>query len=114
MSKVFGVAIRKGGQGKSTTVSTVARLCALSGARVLVVDLAQPGTTTASLRDIWRPSDHTDVSETLLTLRSVPAHMKPSIEQARAALARLACLSRSRRSRAGRAARSASFPGMRR
>jgi cellulose biosynthesis protein BcsQ len=86
MSKVFGVAIRKGGQGKSTTVSTVARLCALSGARVLVVDLAQPGTTTASLRDIWRPWDHTDVSETLLALRSVPAQVTPSLEQARAAL----------------------------
>jgi chromosome partitioning protein len=87
MSKVFGVAIRKGGQGKSTTVSTVARLCALSGAHVLVVDLAQPGTATASLRDIWRPSDHTDVSETLLALRSVPTHVTPSREQARAALA---------------------------
>jgi chromosome partitioning protein len=86
MSTVFGVAIRKGGQGKSTTVSTVARLCALSGARVLVVDLAQPGTTTASLRDIWRPSDHTDVSETLLALRSLPARTAPSVEQARAAL----------------------------
>jgi chromosome partitioning protein len=86
MSKVFGVTIRKGGQGKSTTVSTVARLCALSGARVLVVDLAQPGTTTASLRDIWHPSDHTDLSETLLALRSVAAHVMPSTEQARAAL----------------------------
>ncbi len=86
MNKVFGVAIRKGGQGKSTTVSTVARLCALTGARVLVVDLAQPGTTTASLRDIWRPSDHNDVSETLLSLRSLPAHSVPSVEQARAAL----------------------------
>jgi chromosome partitioning protein len=85
MNKVFGVTIRKGGQGKSTTVSTVARLCALSGARVLVVDLAQPGTTTASLRDIWRPSDHTDLSEMLLSLRSLPAHTLPSIEQARAA-----------------------------
>ena len=50
--KAYGVAIRKGGQGRSTTVSTVARLCALYGARVLVVDLAQPGTATASLRDI--------------------------------------------------------------
>src|SRR5262249_50071966 len=86
MSKVFGVAIRKGGQGKSTTVSTLARLCALSGARVLVVDIAQPGTSTASLRDIWRPSDHTDVAETLLALRSIPAHVAPSLEQARAAL----------------------------
>jgi chromosome partitioning protein len=86
MGNVFGVAIRKGGQGKSTTVSTVARLCALSGARVLVVDLAQPGTTTASLRDIWRPSDHTDLSETLLALRSLPPQKAPSIEQARAAL----------------------------
>jgi chromosome partitioning protein len=86
MGNVFGVAIRKGGQGKSTTVSTVARLCALSGARVLVVDLAQPGTTTASLRDIWRPSDHSDLSETLLALRSLPPQKAPSIEQARAAL----------------------------
>ena len=45
MHTVYGVGIRKGGQGKSTTVSTLARLCALYGARVLVIDLAQPGST---------------------------------------------------------------------
>ena len=52
MPRVYGVTIRKGGQGKSTTVATLARLCALYGARVLVIDLAQPGSCAASLRDI--------------------------------------------------------------
>ncbi|HLJ81275.1 MAG TPA: AAA family ATPase, partial [Ktedonobacterales bacterium] len=62
MTQVYGVAIRKGGQGKSTTVSTLARLCALFGARVLVVDLAQPGTSTASLRDLWPAGEHGELS----------------------------------------------------
>src|SRR5215469_3789124 len=86
MRKVYGVAIRKGGQGKSTTVSTLARLCALYGARVLVVDLAQPGTATASLRDIWSGVDHGDLSSALLALRMVSAGAEPIPDQALAAL----------------------------
>jgi chromosome partitioning protein len=86
MPKVYGVAIRKGGQGKSTTVSTLARLCALYGARTLVVDLAQPGTTTASLRDIWPESTHGELSSTLLTLREFPAGATPDDEIASAML----------------------------
>ncbi|HZC05866.1 MAG TPA: ParA family protein [Ktedonobacterales bacterium] len=86
MPKVYGVAIRKGGQGKSTTVSTVARLCALYGARTLVIDLAQPGTTTASLRDIWPATAHGDLSTVLLTLHEFPAGSSPDGEVARAAL----------------------------
>jgi cellulose biosynthesis protein BcsQ len=86
MYTVYGVAIRKGGQGKSTTVSTLARLCALYGARVLVVDLAQPGTTTASLRDIWPTVTHADVSSLLLGFRTLPSSTAPDGAQARAAL----------------------------
>ncbi len=86
MPKVYGVAIRKGGQGKSTTVSTAARLCALYGARTLVIDLAQPGTTTASLRDIWPPTPHGDLSTAFLTLHEFPAGATPDREVALAAL----------------------------
>lgn len=86
MPKVYGVAIRKGGQGKSTTVSTAARLCALYGARTLVIDLAQPGTTTASLRDIWPETPHGDLSSAFLTLHEFPAGATPDREVARAAL----------------------------
>jgi len=59
------VAINKGGQGKSTTVTTLARLCALYGARVLVVDLAQTGTTSTALRDCWPNVPHGLFSELL-------------------------------------------------
>lgn len=86
MPKVYGVAIRKGGQGKSTTVSTLARLCALSGARTLVIDLAQPGTTTGSLRDLWPSSAHGELSAAFLTLHEFPASVTPDAELARAAL----------------------------
>lgn len=87
MRKVYGVAIRKGGQGKSTTVSTLARLCALYGARVLVIDLAQPGTTTASLRDIWQTTDHGDLATVLHTFRLLPAGAHVDLAQARTLLA---------------------------
>ena len=87
MTSVYGVAIRKGGQGKSTTVSTLGRLCAIFGARVLIVDLAQPGTTTASLRDIWAPTEHDILSNLLLAFRAFPAGVGPSPEQAQAAFA---------------------------
>ena len=90
MAKVYGVAIRKGGQGKSTTISTVARLCALYGARTLVIDLAQPGTTTASLRDIWPAAPHGELSTALLTLHAFPAGVLPDAELAQAALAQSA------------------------
>ncbi|HEX8729971.1 MAG TPA: ParA family protein [Ktedonobacterales bacterium] len=86
MPKVYGVAIRKGGMGKSTTVSTIARLCALYGARVLVVDLAQPGTTSASLRDLWPEAPHGDLSAALLALRDIPAGALPATEAAQAVL----------------------------
>jgi cellulose biosynthesis protein BcsQ len=71
MKRVYGVAIRKGGQGKSTTVSTLARLCAIQGARVLVVDLAQPGSTTTSFRDLWPEVEHGDFSQCLLNCRDL-------------------------------------------
>jgi chromosome partitioning protein len=58
MYKVYSIMIKKGGQAKSTTVATVARLCAFYGARVFVVDLAQPGTASTALRDSWPPTDH--------------------------------------------------------
>lgn len=86
MVKTYGVAIRKGGQGKSTTVSTVARLCAIYGARVLVVDLAQPGTATASLRDIWPEADHGDLADVLLALRATPTGARPDMGRAGGAL----------------------------
>lgn len=90
MGKTYGVAIRKGGQGKSTTVSTVARLCAIYGARVLVVDLAQPGTATASLRDIWPDVDHANLASLFLALRSTPSGERPTTDRARHALAEAA------------------------
>lgn len=86
MPRVYGVTIRKGGQGKSTTVATLARLCALYGARVLVIDLAQPGSCAASLRDIWPDTVHGDLSSVLLSLSQWPAGSFPDMEEARAAL----------------------------
>lgn len=90
MAKSYGVAIRKGGQGRSTTVSTLARLCALYGARVLVVDLAQPGTATAALRDIWPEVTHSDLSEVLLALQSTPRGSRPDPAKVRRTLAEAA------------------------
>lgn len=87
MNRVFGVAIRKGGQGKSTTISTVARLCAIQGARVLVVDLAQPGSTTTSFRDLWPEAEHVDFSQCLLAFRGFAPGALPTPDQARQALA---------------------------
>ncbi len=86
MPRVYGVTIRKGGQGKSTTVATLARLCALYGARTLVIDLAQPGSCAASLRDIWPDADHGTLSSVMLALRDWPAGQLPDLEAARAAL----------------------------
>lgn len=86
MATVYGVGIRKGGQGKSTTVSTLARLCALYGIRVLVIDLAQPGSTSASLRDLWPASEHADLSNILLPWRNVPPHEAPDRAAARSLL----------------------------
>src|SRR5579859_6417255 len=86
MNKVYGVAIRKGGQGKSTTVSTLARLCAIQGARVLVVDLAQPGSTTTSFRDLWPEAEHLDLSRCFLTFREFAPESVPTPAQARQAL----------------------------
>lgn len=83
MHTVYGVGIRKGGQGKSTTVSTAARLCALYGARVLVIDLAQPGSTSASLRDLWPTSEHMDLANVLLACRTLPSGVAPNPAQAR-------------------------------
>jgi chromosome partitioning protein len=77
MSRVYGVAVRKGGQGKSTTVATLARLCAIQGAHVLVVDLAQPGTATTSFRDLWPEVEHTDFSQCLLAFQELPAGRAP-------------------------------------
>ena len=87
MARVFGVAIRKGGQGKSTTVSTLARLCAIQGARVLIIDLAQPGTTTTSFRDLWPEAAHDDFSQSLLDLRTVPAGAEPDKPSSKSVLA---------------------------
>ena len=87
MQTVYGVGIRKGGQGKSTTVSTLARLCALYGTRVLVIDLAQPGSTSASLRDLWPVTEHADVANVLLAWRTLPPGSMPDASQARAFLA---------------------------
>lgn len=86
MQRVYGVAIRKGGQGKSTTVSTLARLCAIQGARVLVVDLAQPGSTTTSFRDLWPDAEHVDLSQCLLQFHETPAGAMPDPATTRAAL----------------------------
>src|SRR5579862_2341062 len=87
MATVYGVAIRKGGQGKSTTVAMVGRLCALYGARVLIVDLAQPGTATGSLRDLWEPVEHDALSNLLLAFRAFPSGIGPTPDQAQAAFA---------------------------
>lgn len=87
MHTIYGVGIRKGGQGKSTTVSTLARLCALYGARVLVIDLAQPGSTSSSLRDLWPAVEHADLANVLLACRTVPPGATPTVSQASALLA---------------------------
>ncbi|HEX5159781.1 MAG TPA: ParA family protein [Ktedonobacterales bacterium] len=87
MHTVYGVGIRKGGQGKSTTVSTLARLCALYGARVLVIDLAQPGSTSSSLRDLWPAVEHADLANLLLACRAVTPGATPTVSQATALLA---------------------------
>lgn len=87
MQRVYGVASRKGGQGKSTTVALLARLCALAGARVLVVDLAQPGTATASLRNIWPEAEHGDLSRTLLAFQGLAPGSGPETPLAQEVLA---------------------------
>lgn len=87
MYKVYGVAIRKGGQGKSTTVSTLSRLCAMQGARVLVIDLAQPGSATTSFRDLWPDAEHADLSHALLAFRALPQGQAPDLATCRAVLA---------------------------
>lgn len=87
MHTVYGVGIRKGGQGKSTTVSTLARLCALYGARVLVIDLAQPGSTSASLRDLWPSTEHADMANALLAWRTLSPGQTPPVANARKLLA---------------------------
>jgi cellulose biosynthesis protein BcsQ len=83
MRTVYGIGICKGGQGKSTTVSTLARLCALYGARVLVIDLAQPGSCSASLRDLWPTTEHVDLANALLAWRALPPGESPSAREAR-------------------------------
>jgi chromosome partitioning protein len=85
MHTVYGVANCKGGQGKSTTVSMLARLCAWYGARVLVVDLAQPGTATHSLRDIWPDWEQGDLSSAMLSFQMLPPGRLPSHDMAAAA-----------------------------
>lgn len=87
MHTVYGVGIRKGGQGKSTTVSTLARLCALYGARVQVIDLAQPGSTSSSLRDLWPAVEHADLANVLLACRTVSPGAMLAASQASALLA---------------------------
>lgn len=87
MHTVYGVGIRKGGQGKSTTVSTLARLCALYGARVLVIDLAQPGSTSSSLRDLWPEVEHADLANVLLACRAVSPGAQLTASQASRLLA---------------------------
>lgn len=87
MERVYGVANRKGGQGKSTTVSTLARLCAIQGARVLVVDLAQPGSTTTAFRDLWPETEHEDFSRCLLAFRGLEGGRAPEARAVREALA---------------------------
>src|SRR5262249_53450916 len=84
MQGVYGVAIRKGGQGKSTTVATLARMCALYGARVLVVDLAQPGTATAALRNLWPEGEHGELSSVLLAFQHLSPGATPPYKEARA------------------------------
>lgn len=79
--RIYGVAIRKGGQGKSTTVSTVARLAATYGARVLVVDLAQPGTTSTSLRDLWPDVEYGELSSLLHAFRGINPGEAPTLDQ---------------------------------
>lgn len=81
MHTVYGIGVRKGGQGKSTTVSTLARICALYGARVLVIDLAQPGSTSGSLRDLWPEVAHTDLSNALLAWRALAPGEAPHPQQ---------------------------------
>jgi len=88
MARVYGIAIKKGGMGKSTTTSTLARLLALFGARVLVVDTGQPGTTSSSLRDIRPKVSGGQLSAVLYQLGRTPARREPSAEQVRDALVR--------------------------
>jgi cellulose biosynthesis protein BcsQ len=86
MQRVYGVAIKKGGQGKSTTVTTLARLCAVYGARVLVVDLAQPGSASTALRDSWPNAPHGMFSELLEPFTVLEAQDLPHPDDVFAAL----------------------------
>jgi hypothetical protein len=51
------------------------------------VDLAQPGTASASLRDIWPETGHGDLADVLLALRATPAGALPGAALVRTALA---------------------------
>lgn len=86
MNRVYGVTIKKGGQSKSTTVTTIARLLALYGARVLIVDLAQPGSTSTALRDIWPTSAHGLTSELLDPFALLAAADRPHPDDVMAAI----------------------------
>ncbi len=86
MHRVYGVLIKKGGQGKSTTVATLARLCALYGARVLVVDLAQPGTASTALRDSWPAGDHGSLADLMQPFTVLEAHELPHPDDVLAAM----------------------------
>jgi hypothetical protein len=52
-----------------------------------VIDLAQPGTTSASLRDIWPTAAHGELSSAFLSLNEFPAGVMPDAELARGTLA---------------------------
>lgn len=77
MHRVYGMTIKKGGQGKSTLAATIARLCAFYGARVLVVDLAQPGTASTALRDSWPNLEHGSLANLLQPFCVLDAHDFP-------------------------------------
>ena len=67
-------------------MSNLARLCALYGARVLVVDLAQPGTATTSLRDIFPDGEFGELSGAMLSFQRLAPGARPDMARARAAL----------------------------
>jgi chromosome partitioning protein len=89
---VYGFGIQKGGEGKSTTTHHVARLLAgCYGVRTLVLDCAQPGTTTAALTGVGGQELATGLPELIIRMAMAigegtpgPADLDPL---ARAALA---------------------------
>jgi cellulose biosynthesis protein BcsQ len=74
MPHIYGFANKKGGQSKSTTTILLARLLVSHGAHVLIVDAAQPGTTTTAFRAAL-PETHRGLADLINAVFMAPRNV---------------------------------------